>query len=91
VREYIRKELPDRWKELGYQIWEETDELWAMAKAWTGEAVRRGTRLGLQIHWAISYCDEHEMHLYYRKAKAGEMAFGDSEYHLEIVAKELGL
>jgi alkylation response protein AidB-like acyl-CoA dehydrogenase len=63
----------------------------AMAKAWTSEAARRVTRLGLQIHGAISYCDEHDMHLYYRKAKAGEMAFGDSDTHLDIVAKELGL
>jgi 3-oxocholest-4-en-26-oyl-CoA dehydrogenase beta subunit len=63
----------------------------AMAKAWTSEASRRVTRLGLQIHGAISYCDEHDMHLYYRKAKAGEMAFGDSDTHLDIVAKELGL
>jgi 3-oxocholest-4-en-26-oyl-CoA dehydrogenase beta subunit len=63
----------------------------AMAKAWTSEAARRVTRLGLQIHGAISYCDEHDMHLYYRKAKAGEMAFGDSDHHLEKVARELGL
>jgi len=63
----------------------------AMAKAWTSEAARRVTRLGLQIHGAISYCDEHDMHLYYRKAKAGEMAFGDCNTHLDIVAKELGL
>lgn len=63
----------------------------AMAKAWTSDAARRVTRLGLQVHGAISYCDEHDMHLYYRKAKAGEMAFGDSDHHLEKVARSLGL
>jgi 3-oxocholest-4-en-26-oyl-CoA dehydrogenase beta subunit len=63
----------------------------AMAKAWTSEAARRVTRLGLQIHGAISYCEEHDLHLYYRKAKSGEMAFGDSDHHLEMVARELGL
>jgi len=63
----------------------------AMAKAWTSEASRRVTHLGHQIHGAISFCEEHDMHLYYRKAKAGEVAFGDGEYHLEKVAQQLGL
>lgn len=63
----------------------------SMAKAWTSEAARRVTRLGLQIHGAISYCEEHDLHLYYRRAKAGEMAYGDCDYHLEKVAGELGI
>ena len=63
----------------------------SMAKAHTSEASRKVTFLGHQIHGAISFCDEHNMHLFYRKAKAGEMAFGDSNYHLEKVAQQLGL
>lgn len=63
----------------------------SMAKARTSDASRRVTILGHQIHGAIAFCDEHDMHLYYRKAKAGETAFGDSNYHLEKVAKQLGL
>jgi alkylation response protein AidB-like acyl-CoA dehydrogenase len=63
----------------------------SMAKAWTSDASRRVTFLGHQIHGAISFCDEHDMHLYYRKAKAAEVAFGDGDYHLEKVAQQLGL
>jgi alkylation response protein AidB-like acyl-CoA dehydrogenase len=63
----------------------------SMAKAWTSEASRRVGFLGHQIHGAISFCDEHDMHLYYRRAKAGEVAFGDGAYHLEKIAKQLGL
>ncbi|MCP4750698.1 MAG: acyl-CoA/acyl-ACP dehydrogenase [Proteobacteria bacterium] len=63
----------------------------SMAKAWTSEASRRVTQLGHQIHGAIAFCDEHDMHLFYRKAKAGEMTFGDGDYHLEKVARNLGL
>ena len=63
----------------------------AMAKAWTSEASRRVTFLGHQIHGAVSFCEEHDMHLYYRKAKAGEVAFGDGTFHLEKVAQHLGL
>jgi len=63
----------------------------AMAKAFTSEAAGRVTRLGHQVHGAISFCDEHDMHLYYRKAKAASLAFGDAEYYLEKVADNLGL
>jgi hypothetical protein len=31
------------------------------------------------------------MQLYYRRAKAMEIAFGDADYHLEQVAREIGL
>jgi len=31
------------------------------------------------------------MHLYYRRARAGAIAFGNSNFHREVVAKELGL
>ncbi|MBW2052337.1 MAG: hypothetical protein JRI85_08870 [Deltaproteobacteria bacterium] len=62
-----------------------------MAKAFTSEASGRITRLAHQVHGAISFCDEHDMHLYYRKAKAASLAFGDAEYHLEKVAVILGL
>ena len=63
----------------------------SMAKAWTSDAARKVTTLGHQIHGAISFCDDHDLHLYYRKAKAGEIAFGDSNYHREKVAGHLGL
>mmetsp|Transcript_3030 Transcript_3030/g.1720 ORF Transcript_3030/g.1720 Transcript_3030/m.1720 type:complete len:195 (-) Transcript_3030:1608-2192(-) len=61
----------------------------SMAKAWTSEASRRVTMLGHQIHGAISFCEEYDMHLYYRKAKACEIAFGDGNFHLEKVADQL--
>ena len=63
----------------------------AMAKAWTSDASRRVTSMAHQIHGAISFPEEYDVHLFYRRAKAGEVAFGDAEYHLERVAQELGL
>ena len=63
----------------------------AMAKAWTSSASRRVTSLAHQIHGAISFTEEYDVHLYYRRAKAAEVAFGDTEYHLEKVAQLLGL
>ena len=62
-----------------------------MCKAWTGNAARMVTTLAHQIHGAIGFCEEIDLHLYYRRAKAGEVFFGDPAYHLERVARSLGL
>ena len=63
----------------------------AMAKAFTSEAATRVTRFSHQVHGAIAFCDEHNLHFYYRKVKAAGLTFGDSETHLEKVARSLGL
>ncbi|MCI0438425.1 MAG: acyl-CoA dehydrogenase [Chloroflexi bacterium] len=63
----------------------------AMAKAWVSDAYRRVCALGHQSHGAIGFTKEHNMQLYSRRAKAAELAFGDSDFHLETVAKAIGL
>jgi alkylation response protein AidB-like acyl-CoA dehydrogenase len=63
----------------------------AMAKAWVSEAYRRVCALGHQCHGAIGFTKEHNMQLYSRRAKAAELAFGDSDFHLEAVAEAIGL
>ncbi len=63
----------------------------AIAKAWTGEAYGRVTLLAHQIFGAIGFTMDHDIHLYYRRAKAGEIMFGDGDVQRAIVAKELGL
>jgi len=63
----------------------------AIAKAWTGEAYGRVTLLGHQIFGAVGFTMDHDMHLYYRRAKAGDILFGDSAAQRAVVANELGL
>ena len=63
----------------------------AVAKAWTSGAYGRVTLLAHQIFGAIGFTMDHDLHLYYRRAKASEMMFGDGAYHRAIVARELGL
>jgi alkylation response protein AidB-like acyl-CoA dehydrogenase len=63
----------------------------AIAKAWTGEAYGRVTLLAHQIFGAIGFTMDHDIHLYYRRAKAGEIMFGDGDFQRAIVASELGL
>ncbi|MDP2744882.1 MAG: acyl-CoA dehydrogenase family protein [Dehalococcoidia bacterium] len=61
------------------------------AKAWVGEAYRRLTALSHQIHGAIGFTKDHDLYLYYARAKTGETIFGDGDFHREMVAQGLGL
>ena len=63
----------------------------SMAKAWVTEAYQRVTLLGHQIHGGIGFTEEHDMPLYFKRAKAAESTFGDADWHREVVAKQLGL
>jgi alkylation response protein AidB-like acyl-CoA dehydrogenase len=63
----------------------------AIAKAWVGEASQRVITSAHQIHGAIGVTMEHDLHFYTRRAKAGELTFGDANFYREIVAQEMGL
>lgn len=63
----------------------------SMAKAWASDASRRVCLLGVKIHGGTGVSEEHDMQLYFRRAKAAELVFGDGDFHREVVAQELGL
>ena len=63
----------------------------AMAKAWVSDSYKRVCALGHQSHGAIGFTKEHNMQLYSRRAKAAELAFGDSDLHLDKVSEIIGL
>ena len=63
----------------------------AMAKTWVSEAYRRVVTLGHQVHGAIGFTKDHDMQLYFRRAKAAELAFGDADFHREKVAVSMGI
>lgn len=63
----------------------------SMAKAWASDSARRCSLLGVTIHGGTGVSEEHDMQLYFRRAKAGEIAFGDGDFHRKIVAEELSI
>ena len=63
----------------------------AMAKAYAGEACLAVARRGHQIFGAISYCEEHPLHLIHKRIQAAALEFGDSSHHFETVARAIGL
>jgi alkylation response protein AidB-like acyl-CoA dehydrogenase len=63
----------------------------SMAKAWVSEAYQRVCLEAHQIHGGIGFTKEHDLQLYFRRAKKSELVFGDANYHRELVAQHLGL
>jgi alkylation response protein AidB-like acyl-CoA dehydrogenase len=63
----------------------------SMAKAFVSDAYRKVAGDGIQIHGGIGFTWEHDMHLYFKRAKGSEVAFGDATLHRERVAQRLEL
>ncbi|MFC1858828.1 acyl-CoA dehydrogenase family protein [Thermodesulfobacteriota bacterium] len=63
----------------------------SMAKARASDASRMVSLFGIKIHGGIGIIDEYDLQLYFRRAKAEELAFGDADFHRDIVAEQLGL
>src|SRR5438093_1467331 len=63
----------------------------AMAKAYCSDAYRHSAGEGIQIHGGIGFTWEHDMHIYFKRAKSSEVTFGDATWNREIVAQLIGL
>jgi alkylation response protein AidB-like acyl-CoA dehydrogenase len=63
----------------------------SMAKAYVSDAYRKAAGDGIQVHGGIGFTWEHDMHLYFKRAKASEVTLGDATYHRELVAQALDL
>ena len=61
----------------------------AMAKAYCSDAFRQVAGEGIQIHGGIGFTWEHDMHIYFKRAKSSEVTFGDATWNREIVAAHL--
>ncbi len=59
----------------------------AMAKAYCSDAYRKVTSEGIQIHGGIGFTWEHDMHIYFKRAKGSEVTFGDATWNRELVAQ----
>jgi len=63
----------------------------AVAKSWTGDVYRRITAMSHQIHGAIGFTMDYNLHFYSRRAKAAEVTFGDADFWQETIALGIGL
>src|SRR5512132_468450 len=63
----------------------------AMAKAYTSDAYRHTAGEGIQIHGGIGFTWEHDMHIFFKRAKSSEVTFGDATWNRELVATYIDL
>jgi len=61
-----------------------------MAKAWVSDSYRRLVALAHQVLGGMGFMEEHDLHLYFKQAKAAELAFGDADFHRELLAQQMG-
>ena len=63
----------------------------SMAKAYVSDAFRKAAGTGIQLHGGIGFTWEHDLHLYFKRAKSSEFTFGDGTWHRERVAQLINL
>jgi len=84
-------------KYLVYQVaWMESDGMpcemeAAMAKSYVNESYKWVTEKAVSLHGGIGTSREHDTGLYYRRAKAADTAFGDTDFQRETIAGKIGL
>ena len=61
------------------------------AKAYGNAALRQIFMHAHQVHGAIGFSTEHDLHLFTRRAKAIELGWGSAASHRERVARAMGL
>jgi alkylation response protein AidB-like acyl-CoA dehydrogenase len=61
----------------------------SVAKAYTSDTYRICGNSSIQVQGGMGFTWENDAHLYYRRAKASELAFGDATFHRERIAKLL--
>ncbi len=74
----------------GYALEENTPDAAtavSIAKMYASDAGRTVGNRGIQIHGGMGFTWENDVHLYYRRAKASENAFGDATFHRERIAQ----
>jgi 3-oxocholest-4-en-26-oyl-CoA dehydrogenase beta subunit len=63
----------------------------SVAKSWVSEAYERVCALAHQVHGAVGFTAEHDLHHYTRHAMSTALAFGDADTHLDRLADHLEL
>jgi alkylation response protein AidB-like acyl-CoA dehydrogenase len=59
----------------------------SIAKAYASDAYREVGNRAIQVQGGMGFTWENNVHLYYKRAKASELMFGDASYHRERIAR----
>lgn len=63
----------------------------SMAKAYINESYKLIGSLGVKLHGGIGTSNDHDIPLYFRRAKAADTVYGSTDFHRELIAQQIGL
>ncbi|HKD96760.1 MAG TPA: acyl-CoA dehydrogenase family protein, partial [Micromonosporaceae bacterium] len=63
----------------------------SLAKAYASEAFWHAAVESIQTHGGIGFTWEHDLHLYFKRAKTSQILLGTPVYHRELLARRIGL
>ena len=63
----------------------------SVAKASASDAYRRVSAEGIQLHGGIGFTWDHDLHLYFKRAKSAEFTFGDGAWNRELISQAINL
>ena len=63
----------------------------SIAKATANATFVQASQTGIQLHGGQGFTWEQDLHLYLKRAKACEVTYGDTNWHLDRIAHDLGL
>jgi alkylation response protein AidB-like acyl-CoA dehydrogenase len=63
----------------------------ALAKSTCSETYFHAAAENIQIHGGMGFTWEHPAHLYFKRAKASDLLFGEAAHHREVLAGLIGL
>ena len=70
----------------GGPLGSELHEAASIAKAYCGDAAFFNAGMAIQMHGGVGFTWEYDVHLYFKRAKAAQLSFGDSAWHKEKLA-----
>jgi len=68
---------------------EEAKVLGHLCQAVASEAYLRATKTAIQVHGAIGFTWEHDLHLYFKRATSGAQVLASPQFHRERIAAAL--
>ncbi len=69
----------------------DADQQAHIAKAWVSEASRRVLANCQQMRGGIGFTKDYKIQLYFRRQKAAELAWGDADFHRDLIGQALGV
>lgn len=73
------------------ESWDQVFESAHIAKSYCSETYYHAAAENIQIHGGAGFTWEYPAHLYFKRAKASELLFGDPAHHREALAERLAI